>query len=491
MGLAGVWGLVPKPTVRVRDRRAEGQILQEAGLAVMRFSSMVSLCPPSGLVLEIGRSLRLFGGLNRLLGRLEEEVARRGFEHVMAVAPTPLAAALLAIAKAHPAKEGGKSSRAPARLTKRSALPGMLAWLPLAIAADPSLGAEGIGTAGLESLEKLGLTTLGDCLDLPRTGLNRRVSGVLSVLDRALGALPDPRPRLELPPGFEIRLAFPSPVAALEGLLFGINRLLQGLAAYLEARAFGATALRLALRAESGASGRLARGLETREQEIIIRLASASRDPALLLMLTRERLERLERTGFSWSVAEVTLSVPEMQPLAPGAPELFPTDLSRPDSPAPEEDSAIRLAAASSLPRLIERLEARLGPGRILYLESRPDHRPERAWVGRCPVEYPEPSKAGGLGSGPDIPAPASRKGARPLWLVADPSPLELIGGLPAYRGRVLRIVRGPERIESGWWDGADIFRDYYVARSTDGQTAWIFEERRGPGQWYLHGFFG
>jgi protein ImuB len=52
-------------------------------------------------------------------------------------------------------------------------------------------------------------------------------------------------------------------------------------------------------------------------------------------------------------------------------------------------------------------------------------------------------------------------------------------------------IEDGPERIESGWWDGHDVRRDYYVARNPGGVRMWIFRERSAAGGWFLHGVFG
>jgi hypothetical protein len=37
----------------------------------------------------------------------------------------------------------------------------------------------------------------------------------------------------------------------------------------------------------------------------------------------------------------------------------------------------------------------------------------------------------------------------------------------------------GPERIESGWWDGGDVVRDYYVVGTRAGVRLWIYRERR------------
>ena len=54
-----------------------------------------------------------------------------------------------------------------------------------------------------------------------------------------------------------------------------------------------------------------------------------------------------------------------------------------------------------------------------------------------------------------------------------------------------LRILAGPERVESGWWDGGDVRRDYYVVETSSGQRAWAY---RGVGEtdtpFMLHGWF-
>ena len=67
----------------------------------------------------------------------------------------------------------------------------------------------------------------------------------------------------------------------------------------------------------------------------------------------------------------------------------------------------------------------------------------------------------------------------RPLWLL-DP-PRRLAEGEFA-------LLAGPERIESGWWDGAEARRDYFIARTGEISLAWIYREREGG--WFLHGYF-
>jgi protein ImuB len=74
------------------------------------------------------------------------------------------------------------------------------------------------------------------------------------------------------------------------------------------------------------------------------------------------------------------------------------------------------------------------------------------------------------------------------LWLLPEPIPVQKdpLVRVPAD----LSLVAGPERIESGWWDGADAVRDYYVAEDAGGSCLWVFRELR-EGRWFVHGIFG
>ena len=51
-------------------------------------------------------------------------------------------------------------------------------------------------------------------------------------------------------------------------------------------------------------------------------------------------------------------------------------------------------------------------------------------------------------------------------------------------------LLGGPERVETGWWDGEEVQRDYYQAVDARGSRLWIFRERLAPHRWFLHGVF-
>jgi protein ImuB len=69
------------------------------------------------------------------------------------------------------------------------------------------------------------------------------------------------------------------------------------------------------------------------------------------------------------------------------------------------------------------------------------------------------------------------------VWLLAEPQALKSgeNGKVPLYEG-ALTLEEGPERIESGWWDGKDVARDYYVARNPVGVRLWVYRERGRSG---------
>jgi protein ImuB len=133
------------------------------------------------------------------------------------------------------------------------------------------------------------------------------------------------------------------------------------------------------------------------------------------------------------------------------------------------------------MPALIEHLRARLGAGAVYGLRPVLEHRPENAWLVAEPAlaqEYRVNSE--------DVCSPFRR----PLWLLHAPQELDSERGRPRLQ-EALELLAGPERIESGWWDGADVQRDYYHARDAKGAHLWIYRECAAPRRWFLHGVFG
>ncbi|MGH8171995.1 MAG: DNA polymerase Y family protein, partial [Rhodanobacteraceae bacterium] len=127
-----------------------------------------------------------------------------------------------------------------------------------------------------------------------------------------------------------------------------------------------------------------------------------------------------------------------------------------------------------------------LGDEALRGLRCVADHRPARAWRFASALEMPvQPAAKRTRNVAPRKrsaePTLVIHTGLRPFWLLAKPIVLRVA---PA------RILAGPERIESGWWDDRDKRRDYYIIETAQGQRAWAFVPAGSMDQWTLHGWF-
>lgn len=77
------------------------------------------------------------------------------------------------------------------------------------------------------------------------------------------------------------------------------------------------------------------------------------------------------------------------------------------------------------------------------------------------------------------------------LRLIDPPAPLPR--GLRAvdHEGQSMPVIasRGPTRVESEWWSGDPLERDYYEVETDGGGRYWVFRHL-GSGRYYLHGIF-
>ncbi|MGZ8229821.1 MAG: Y-family DNA polymerase [Burkholderiales bacterium] len=409
-----------------RDITAERGALERIAAWSNQFTPAVSLAEEAEVLLEIEGSLALYGGLTRLWNAVGEGLRAMGYAATIACAPTPLAAQWFVRAGL------------AVRLRHVDALRASLPHLPVHVIDLPA-------EARL-LLQNVGVETLGDCLKLPRDGLARRLGpAFVAQLDRALGCVPDPRPFFTPPTVFKAAQPLPAPAQEADMLLFAARRMLVELCGYLCATAQGVQ--------------RLAFSFAHHRHEptcVRLKLVQATRDPDHLTSVLRERLDR---TALPCPATDIALESELMLPLARASQSFLP------DAGRHEEAAA----------HLIERLRARLGEEAVTGLKRCPDHRPERAWRA-CEPGSKDANAAAALPR-------------RPLWLLARPRPLDERGEVPCYDGK-LALLAGPERIESGWWDGHDVTRDYFVASNAADALLWIYRERASGGGWFLHGFF-
>ena len=311
----------------------------------------------------------------------------------------------------------------------RAQLRRALEALPLALAP--------FGVREREALAALGVRRLKQVFALPRAGLRRRFgAGLPEVLDQLTGDAPDLRPCYQPPDFFEARFEFDDEIRYHTGLLFPLKRLIGDLCAFLVGRDGGVQRFELVYEHE----------LRPPSSHVVGAMA-AERDPARLFELAKLVIER---ESIPAPVRAFGLRATELPPFVPAGRDLFEA----------------RPAGAMDWPALQARLQARLGDEAVYQWAPHADPRPEQAQ-----------RRVRSLRGRPLLPPPLPR----PTWLLERPIPL---------RGPAPELLAGPERIESGWWDGDDVRRDYYVARTAEGQRAWVFCAAGERGPFMLHGWF-
>lgn len=399
------------------DPRRRDQDLALIAAWAYRFSSEVAIDPPRAVVLEVGRSLGLFGPWPRLEARLRGELDALGFHHRIALAPNPHAARILA-----GVQDG-------ATVTDDDALHAALSRIPV--------GRAGLPRKAAEALPGMGIRTLGQVLDLPRASLQRRFGrALIEALDALTGQHPSNLARYQPPERFDTGMELPCEITHHATLLFPLRRMLSDLAAFVAARDGGVQAFVIRFGHEHGTFTDIPIGLLAPERE-----AQALFDLAKL---------RLDQTRLPKPVIHLGVHAAQLPPLVPAGRDLFDA---RPANALPWE-------------QLRERLRARLGDEAVHAIAVDPDPRPERA----------SPRVRMDDEAGVSVPLPP-----RPTWLLERPIPL---------RGPAPRVLAGPERLETGWWDGGDIRRDYYVLELQTGQRAWAFCAPGERGPFMLHGWF-
>lgn len=405
---------------------AEPSALQRLGMHAQTFTSFVSVEPPNALLLEIKGSVKLFGSLEILHAGIDACWRRLAVQAFSATAPSTLAALWLARA-ANPAGP-------PVHFEDLQLLPSHLAKLPIACTAWD--------IERLQTLRAMGVTRVGELLRLPRAGLARRLSpAVVQDLDIALARQSAPRRAFVPRERFRERCDFETEIEHVAYLEKALEPLIERCARFLRERQAGVQTLQLRLKHREGPATRVQLGLAS--------ITSERRRLADVLC------QKLMRLNLKAPVRGMELISGPLRGLSASSLDVF---------------AGLGAGSRDTAPQLVERLRARLGEAAVYGVVLIPEHRPEAAWRRVHELRLTSATKSGARMIDPKMP--------RPVWLLDEP--------VPVIKPEILQ---GPERIESGWWDGKGVARDYYVARQSHGARLWVFQERRSK-RWYLHGVF-
>lgn len=296
------------------------------------------------------------------------------------------------------------------------------------------LSATELDGQSVEKLSRVGITHLHQLLELPMQDIARRFDiDLVNYTGRLMGQFKHPLSFYHPPEKFQSYLELLFDIENIQWLEKPLNKLLKKLEIFLTLRNQVAFALQLDLHQRDHQDGKLtftsAAGdyLATRWMKLCqLTMESLQLDaPVQGLTLTLIRAGELESTS---------------------------------------QDIFLGHKGQQNELELISTLQAKLGKQRVRKVALSDDPRPEYSTL-LCD---------------PDVLIPSKPKVTRfrPSLMLTAPEPLQ----------EQVTIMQGPERFVTGWWDGDEMTRDYFIARSQDGRWLWVFRNQHM--QWFLHGLF-
>ena len=523
--LASVYGQRASRVARVipEDSIGDVRVLEALGRWCHRFSPLVaigpevirgadhgkarrqSVCSARSLQVDISDTARFFGGESSLLRTVVWTLAARGIHARAAIADTlaaswaaALCADRIAATSRHSLDELQKLPRSNPRrsaLLKNRVVRGSRHghWLDRQqrwVLVPPGRQRQSLQSLPLQSLQlpvdivdsltEVGVNSIGQLLRLPKVSLQERFGSIVPLqVSRFLGDVSDPLTPLH---GSELLVAnhsFEMPVLGrdIDSTYFRalIERLVRQCLQPLVNTNRGVSSLQVRLDTNEG----------HRPTVIEVGLYKPTvqvRHLVDLIML------RFERVRLPREIVDVSIEVMSAGTLPYRQQNLFrgPTE-----------------SGASRFETLLNRLVSRLGSGAVVEPRLLADIQPEASWVAAPVVGVIGLSKSHRSGhllgsSRPHFSKPVVGP-SRPTFLLSSPRLIDVpslsADGLPVHfrwKGQfhVVMRSRGPERIETAWWRGPTVRRDYYIFETDRGGRFWMFRGLRKR-SWFLHGTYG
>jgi protein ImuB len=476
--------IAPHVHFEEEDPAKDREALEALAAWAERYSPFVGLEEkeqPDSLFLDISGAADCFHGEDNLLARVVGDFRQEGWLVRSAAADTLGAAWALAhyandsasnvvdSLRESMASGSGVLSSAVSSARGASGLHSASGATEEALANLPVAGLR-IGAETQDLLRQLGLQTIGDVLKLPRRDLAIRFPlELVRRLDQALGKVAEVIQPHPWKPLIEASFPLEDPIEQLSLLNFILEKLTAEVETLLRRRHLGARHIECRL------------SLVNREtQQVEVGLFRPTQSAQHLWRMITGRLEKLR---IEEPVCALSLRVVSAEPLPENQGDFFDAQMDW-----------------EAFGRFLDQLSHSLGKEAVLRVETRPEHQPELAcqWT---PVVQPkkkeprQPEKS----TAKKVPAmPPRPTAARPLKLWARPAPIQVESFKPPGRPSCFRwgpmdyqvlSAWGPERIETGWWRGQNVQRDYFVVATHRGDRFWIFENPKEK-RWYVHGVF-
>lgn len=443
MAMADARAIVPSLEMMDDMPGQAAKLLKALGEWCIRYTPLIAVDMPDGLILDVSGCTHLWGGERAYLGTIIKVLRNKGYDVRGAMADTIGSAwAVARFGKVKPVIEPGEQVDA------------LLPLPPVALRLE---------SLTLERLQKLGFYTIQGFIGMGRSVLRRRFGqGFLLRLDQALGNEDEPMQLLQPIEPYHERLPCLEPIRTVTGIEIAIRKLLEALCHRLDGEGKG---LRTAILKCYRVDGKI--------EQVSIGTSQASHYVDHLFKLFRLKI----------AFIEPALGI-----------ELFTLDAPKVEDAEPEQEMLWSPAGGGledeHLAELLDRISNKVGAASIHRYLPQEYHWPERSIKQAKTLQDKRMTTWR-----TDMP--------RPSLLLPKPEQIEVTAPIPdyppmlfIYKNKVHNIKKadGPERIEREWWLEKGEHRDYYYVEDQDGQRYWLF--RAGhysddqPKQWFIHGFF-
>lgn len=443
MPVADARAFIPSIQVFDYDPSLAVRLLKRLCEWCIRFTPTVAVDATGGLILDVSGCAHLWGGEETYVQEIKNRLFKFGFAVRFALADTiGLAWGVARYSKEKTIIKQGAGAEA------LSNLPPAALRLELPV---------------VERLHKLGLTSIGSFMSMPRNALRRRFGKELLLrLAQALGEEEEMiEPMQPEEPYFE-RLHCLEPIATRTGIEIALHKLLERLCERLQKEGKGLRSATLKCYRVDG-----------KVEQVAIGTHRASHHTDHLFKLFELKLSGIRPA----------LGI-----------ELFTLDATHvEDAEVPQEAlwKASGSIEDSEISELLDRVKGKIADITIRRFLPAEHYWPERSYrVAASLHEKPTTSWR--------------EDKLRPIVIYKHPEPIGVTAPIPDYppmmfthKGVLHKVVKadGPERIEREWWlDGSGLHRDYYSVEDEEGERYWIFraghyEAERRP-RWFLHGRF-
>lgn len=446
MALADARALLPELHALDDKPDLADELLTRIAEWCIRFTPVVAVDPPDGLILDATGCSHLWGGDEAYGSDIIKKLNGRGYTVTMAMADT------LGVAWAMARYGFRQAQNRPIIVESGRHLEALMLLPPESLRIEPDI---------VRKLHKLGLKQVKQFMNMPRASLRKRFgTHFLMRLDMALGQeleIIEPVIPVEV---YQERLPCMEPITTATGIEIALKQLLETLCLRLRTDQQG---IRTAVFKCYRVDGKI--------EQITIGTHRPSHYVKHLFKLFEIKLSTLEPAlGIELFVLE-----------APTVEE----HLSQQEAMWKDSQGLYD----SRIPELIDRIAGKAGSDTIRRYLPDEHYWPERSF-----------KLAGSLDEQPAGSWPTGK--LRPLQVLQSPERIEVTAPIPdyppmlfIYKNKVHHIVRadGPERIEQEWWLQEGQHRDYYRVEDEAGNRYWVF--RLGhyhdkTFQWFIHGFF-